>query len=115
MGNGDLNNSGLVKFVEEFAKTELTQLNSPTAFESCASSHSDSFRKMAGKRKRLNSSCRFLAFIPHVYGYPRRVGRTPFIYFEKLSDFDQVAKFLVSIVAGIKLRSLLCDVLSNLP
>jgi hypothetical protein len=25
MGNGDLNHSGLVKFVEEFAKTELTQ------------------------------------------------------------------------------------------
>ena len=71
-------------FSEEFAKTEFTQLNSPTAFESCASSHSDSFTKMAGKRKRLNSSCQFLAFIPHVYGYPRRVGRTPFIYFEKL-------------------------------
>jgi len=25
MGNGDLNHSGLVKFVEELAKTELTQ------------------------------------------------------------------------------------------
>jgi len=24
MSNGDLNNSGLVKFVEEFAKTEFT-------------------------------------------------------------------------------------------
>ena len=37
MGNGDLNHSGLVKFVEEFAKTEFTQLNSPAASESCAS------------------------------------------------------------------------------
>ena len=25
MGNGDLNHSGLAKFVEEFAKTEFTQ------------------------------------------------------------------------------------------
>jgi hypothetical protein len=40
MGNGDLNHSGLVKFIEEFAKTEFTQLNSPAASELCASSHS---------------------------------------------------------------------------
>ena len=46
------------------------------------SSHSDSFRKMAANRKSLNSSCQFLAFIPHIYRYARRVGRASFIYFE---------------------------------
>ena len=82
MGNGDLNHSGLVKFVEEredradATKMALRRLNH-------ASSHSDSFRKMAGKRKRLNSSCRFLAFIPHVYGYPGESERPPVHLFRK--------------------------------